>query len=62
MASPILFKVAGALSVLGLEDTDDVLPPGGGLRMIITEKTLEKMKSLLGKKVTVPDSGEISID
>jgi hypothetical protein len=62
MASPILFKVAGALSNLGLEDTNDVLPPGEGVRMIITEKTIEKMRSLVGKKVTVPDNGDISID
>ena len=61
MASPVQIEITRILKVFGFEETGEPQPPGGGVELVVTLKTIETLQGVLGAKVTVPDSGDLQI-
>jgi hypothetical protein len=61
-SGPPGFAFVAALEQLGFEQSAKHNPPGGASILEVTEETVKKIKSLVGKTVTVPQyGGEIKI-
>ena len=62
MATQVQASVAGALQQLKFESANEPGdPPGGPHKLKVTAETVEKVKSLEGKTITVDSGGNVEV-